>query len=104
MPAPIGSAIAAYAKTAASGGAGGMEARGAKDPGGDFMALVKEAAQSAIETGKQGEAATMKAIAGQADVSEVVTAVANAEVTLQTAIAIRDKVIAAYQDIVRMPL
>jgi flagellar hook-basal body complex protein FliE len=104
MPAPIASALSAYAKTAASGIGGGMEARGAKDPGVDFMSLVKEAAESAVETGKQGEAASMKAVAGQADVADVVTAVANAEVTLQTAIAIRDKVIAAYQDITRMPL
>ena len=76
----------------------------AKDPGTDFMSMVKQAAEGAIETGKKGEAATIKAISGNADVSEVVTAVANAEVTLQTAIAIRDKVISAYQDITRMPL
>ncbi len=103
MPAAIGSAISAYAKTAANSGAG-MEPRDAKASGGDFLALVKDAAGSAVEAGKQSEAATMQAIAGNADVSQVVTAVANAEVTLQTAIAIRDKVIAAYQDISRMPI
>jgi flagellar hook-basal body complex protein FliE len=104
MPAPIGSAIAAYAKTAANTLSGGMEARGAKDPGSDFMTMVQQAAESAIDAGKKGEAASVKAVAGNADVSEVVTAVANAEVSLQTAIAIRDKVIAAYQDISRMPI
>ena len=103
MPTPIGSAVAAYAKAAANALGSGMEAP-AKDPGTDFMSMVKDAAESAIATGKKGEAATMKAISGNADVSEVVTAVANAEVTLQTAVAIRDKVIAAYQDITRMPL
>lgn len=102
MPAAIGSAISAYAKTAASSGAG-MEPRDASG-GSDFLALVKDAAGSAIEAGKQSEAATMQAVSGNADVTQVVTAVANAEVTLQTAIAIRDKVIAAYQDISRMPL
>jgi len=34
----------------------------------------------------------------------VVTAVTNAEVTLQTVVAVRDKVISAYQDILRMPV
>jgi flagellar hook-basal body complex protein FliE len=68
------------------------------------MNLVRDAAEAAVQTGKAGEAASMRAVAGNADISEVVTAVANAEITLQTAIAIRDKVIAAYQDITRMPL
>jgi flagellar hook-basal body complex protein FliE len=43
-------------------------------------------------------------VAGKADVNDVVTAVTTAEVTLQTVVAIRDKVISAYQDILRMPV
>jgi flagellar hook-basal body complex protein FliE len=103
MPANIGSVLSAYAKTAPSGG-GGLDPRPAKDPGGDFLDLVKQAAESAVETGRAGEAASIKAVTGNAEVSDVVTAVANAEITLQTAMAIRDKVISAYQDITRMPL
>ena len=102
MPAPIASVISAYAKAAQAGS--GMNARGVKDPGGDFMGLVKQAAEAAVETGRKSEVMTKKALAGEADVADVVTAVANAEVTLQTAVAIRDKVIAAYQDIIRMPI
>ena len=41
---------------------------------------------------------------GQVDIRDVVMAVNNAEVTLQTAVAVRDKVIAAYQEIMRMPI
>ena len=103
MPLPIASAATAYAKTAANS-LGGMEARDVKDPGSDFMSMLKQAAESAVKLGKQGEAATAQAVAGKADITQVVTAVANAEVTLQTAVAIRDKVIAAYQEITRMPL
>ena len=102
MPVNIGSAIGAYTKTGLD--SSGLEPRKSQDPGSDFLNLVKEAAESAVETGKKGEAASMAAVAGNADISEVVTAVANAEITLQTAVAIRDKVIAAYQDIARMPL
>ena len=102
MPAAIGNAISAYLNTALK--SPGLEPRQTQDPGSDFLNMVKQAAESAVETGKAGEAASMRAIAGQADISEVVTAVANAEITLQAAIAIRDKVIAAYQDISRMPL
>jgi flagellar hook-basal body complex protein FliE len=103
MPANIASALSAYAKTPTSLSPG-MEARGAKDPGGDFLDMVKQAAETAIETGQKGEAASMAAIAGKADITDVVTAVDNAEITLQAAIAIRDKVISAYQEITRMPL
>ena len=103
MPANIASALSAYAKTPTSL-APGMEARAGQDPSGNFLGLVKQAAETAIETGKKGEAASMAAVTGKADITEVVTAVDNAEITLQTAIAIRDKVISAYQDITRMPL
>jgi flagellar hook-basal body complex protein FliE len=34
----------------------------------------------------------------------VVTAVSNAEVTLQTVVAVRDRVVAAYLDILKMPI
>ena len=53
---------------------------------------------------RQGEAETLKAAAGKADVTDVVTAVAEAEVTLQTVVAVRDRVIQAYQEILRMPI
>ena len=44
------------------------------------------------------------AIAGEADVTDVVMAVTNAETTLQTVVAVRDRVMAAYQEILRMPI
>jgi len=42
--------------------------------------------------------------AGQGDIVQVVNAVNAAELTLETVVAIRDKVISAYQDIMRMPI
>ena len=46
----------------------------------------------------------MQAVANQADLNDIVTAVNNAEMTLQTVVAIRDRVIQAYQEILRMPI
>ncbi len=46
----------------------------------------------------------MKQISGEADLKDVVTAVANAENTLETVVAVRDKVLSAYQEILRMPI
>jgi flagellar hook-basal body complex protein FliE len=68
---------------------------------GDMMAQV---ATSAVDTMKAGEAASIAGIQGRASVQQVVEAVMSAEQTLQTAIAIRDKVVAAYQEIARMAI
>jgi len=103
MTVNIGAAAAAYARNAKAGSLPSMEPR-VKDPAQNFGDLVTDAVQSAIKTGRTGEEMSAKAVAGTADLREVVTAVTNAEVTLQTALAIRDRVIQAYNDIVSMPI
>jgi len=85
------------------GGAPGMAARETAQPG-QFAEMLKQAAEQAIEAGKEGEKMTAAAIQNKADLTEVVTAVANAEITLQTVVAVRDRMIAAYQEILRMPI
>ena len=72
-------------------------------PGG-FADLLKQAAAGAMGTVQAGEAATSQALSGKPDMAQVVTAVSNAEVTLQAAVAVRDKVIQAYLDVIRMPI
>ncbi len=69
-----------------------------------FSDMMKEVATSAVDTLKAGEAASISGIQGKASVQQVVEAVMSAEQTLQTAIAIRDKVVAAYQEIARMAI
>lgn len=71
---------------------------------GGFAELVKDAVQEAVKTGNSGEQVTAKAVQNSADLNEVVTAVAEADLTLQTVVAVRDRVIEAYKDIVRMPI
>jgi len=96
------SAVGAYAKQAKIANVGGMEPR--SDPVQSFADLVGSAAKAAIETGHKSEQMSAAGIAGKADPTDVVTAVTNAELTLQTALAVRDRVIQAYQDIMRMPI
>ncbi|MBV9521946.1 MAG: flagellar hook-basal body complex protein FliE [Alphaproteobacteria bacterium] len=100
MTIALANAAAAYANAAKATGPG----LASRDSGGGFGELLKEAAESAIGTLKEGEAVSAQAITGKADISDVVTAVSNAELTLQTVTAVRDRVIAAYQDIIRMPI
>jgi flagellar hook-basal body complex protein FliE len=101
MVAPIASALNAYAKTAATGASPGMAAR---DAGPSFAKFVKDAAASGIEQMHKSEQVSAAAVVGKADLTEVITAVTNAELTLQTATTVRDKVVQAYQEILRMPI
>jgi flagellar hook-basal body complex protein FliE len=100
MTLPIAHAATAYANAAKTAGPG----MAARDEGGGFAELLKQAADGAIGSLQQGEAASIKAMNGKADIAEVVIAVTNAEVSLQTVTAVRDRVIQAYQDILRMPI
>jgi len=103
MAVSVTNVIGAYARQAKVAAGPGMEPRG-PDPAQSFAELLGGAADSAIAAGKNAEQMTAKAIAGKAELSDVVTAVTSAEVTLQTALAVRDRVIQAYQDILRMPI
>lgn len=67
----------------------------------DTMASVT---QDAIERIKEGEAVSIAGISGKASAQQVVEAVMAAEASLQTAIAIRDKVVSAYQEVSRMAI
>jgi flagellar hook-basal body complex protein FliE len=71
-------------------------------PGTDFAAMVGDAAQSALQTLHQGEQTTAAGIVGKTDVQDVVQALSNAEVTMQAVVEVRDKVVAAYNDIMHM--
>ena len=70
----------------------------------DFSAMVKNFAESAVEVGKKSEIQSAAAAAGQADLNSVVMAVSEAELTLNTVVAVRDKVMEAYREILRMPI
>lgn len=69
-----------------------------------FSNLLKDGLQNAIDTQYKTEGVKMDALTGKVDLSDLVTAVTNAELSLNTVIAVRDKVIGAYQDIIRMPM
>lgn len=73
-------------------------------PASNFGDLLTQIAGQMRDTVKTGEAAAISGIQGKASTQAVVEAVMSAEQTLQTAVAIRDKVVAAYLEIVRMAI
>jgi flagellar hook-basal body complex protein FliE len=72
--------------------------------GQDFGATLQNAISSTVDVSRDAEAKSVAAIAGSGDVTDMVTAVSKAELTLQTAMALRDRVVQAYQDIIKMPI
>ncbi|MGH7117400.1 MAG: flagellar hook-basal body complex protein FliE [Acetobacteraceae bacterium] len=88
-------AIAAYAR---SGGTGPSTTDTS------FGGALERAISGAISLGKEADQGALEAVAGKGDISSVVTAVARAELALQAATAIRDKVVTAYQTIMSMPI
>ena len=95
-------AAGAYANAARVGASPGMEARNAGT--GSFATALKDVAQDAVGSLREAEQMSFKAAAKQADLVQVVNAVTSAELTLQTVVAVRDRVIGAYQEILRMPI
>lgn len=100
---PVGAAqAAALYRAAGTPAVDAGEIAGAAD--GSFGATLQRAIQGGVELGRGADATATQALSGQGSVTDVVLAVARAELALQTAVAVRDRVVAAYQDVMRMPI
>jgi flagellar hook-basal body complex protein FliE len=107
MPIDFNTAVNAYRQAAKSVDMGVLQKPtplGGQEDGGSFAGMVTDSLKSAAQTGREAEELSLKQISGEADLKDVVTAVANAEHTLSTVVAVRDKVLSAYQEILRMPI
>jgi flagellar hook-basal body complex protein FliE len=71
--------------------------------GADFGHVFAQVGE-AIDTLKSGESAAISGLQGQASVQHVVESVMSAERSLQTVVAIRDKIVSAYQSISQMAI
>ncbi len=80
----------------------GAEEAAAK--GTSFKDMLSSAMDGAVGATGKAELSSMAASIGKADINDLVAAVNNADLTLQTVAAVRDKVIGAYQEIMRMPI
>ncbi|MES5098330.1 flagellar hook-basal body complex protein FliE [Agrobacterium sp. BA1120] len=72
--------------------------------GPSFASVLGGVASDAVQSLKQGEAMSFAGIQGKANTREVVDAVMQADQTLKTAVALRDKIVSAYLDIVKMQI
>jgi flagellar hook-basal body complex protein FliE len=71
---------------------------------GNFGAMLKDALGSVVEAGRNSDQQAKAMAAGNANIVDVVTAVAETEVAIEALVSVRDKVIQAYEEIMRMPI
>ncbi len=93
-------AVGAYSRVdtgVGTGATGGTAASG-------FGDMLGRAMQGAVDAGHAADTQSMQAISGGGSITDVVTAVSKAELALQSTVAIRDRVVQAYQDIMRMAI
>jgi flagellar hook-basal body complex protein FliE len=104
MAADALAAVRAYAAAAqkASANLGAPSAQEAGSP--DFAGLLVDAVRETEAQLRSAETLTTQAAAGRAELVDVATAVAAAEVSLETIVTLRDQVVQAYQEILRMPI
>ncbi len=105
MAVDFNTAAQAYSNAVKQGGAqAGGEGAQAAGGGPSFAELVQQGMEQAQSVGQNAEQVSQQALAGEAGLTEVVTAMNNAEVTLKTVTTVRDRLVSAYQDIKNMPL
>jgi flagellar hook-basal body complex protein FliE len=108
MPTPIiaANAYAALAKigndTANIGG--GLGNTAAQGSGPSFSNVLKDVIDAVSEAAHKSDAQAQAVASGKANMIDVVTAVAETETTFQTLVSVRDKVIAAYEDVLKMQI
>jgi flagellar hook-basal body complex protein FliE len=108
MSTPFFSATSAYAQAQRliSQAGGGLpsspESSSATLP--NFSDLVSQNLQSVLDAGKTSDKLSLDMVSGKANVVDVVTAISQTEVALETMVTVRDRVIQAYEEIMRMPI
>ncbi|MEC3861630.1 flagellar hook-basal body complex protein FliE [Mesobacterium sp. TK19101] len=70
----------------------------------DIGRAVSDVASSFEQTLRQAEVTAQKAMIGDADPHALVHALAQSELAVEAAVTVRNKVVEAYQEILRMPV
>jgi flagellar hook-basal body complex protein FliE len=91
--------VALNALQKVAGAAGG--ATPAAPSGPSFGDVLKQSIQSAIDAQHTSEKVSAASLVGKADITQVLQAVNNAELALNTVLAVRDRVVQAYENIMR---
>jgi flagellar hook-basal body complex protein FliE len=102
---PVGGALAGLSAYQRAAGVGRPPETGpAGVPATDFAQHLGRLVTDTSGALKSAEAASARQVAGKGDLIDVVTAIGAAETALDTMVAVRDRVIGAYSEIMRMQI
>jgi flagellar hook-basal body complex protein FliE len=90
----------ALSRAAKSGVAGGVSAV----PETSFSDMVREFTGDAVAALETNEKVSMMGAEAKVELVDLVTATTNAQMTLDLVVTLRDRVMAAYQEIIKMPI
>ena len=96
-------AVQAQASALTQAASGAADAQGAQAAGG-FGDILKNALNEAVQSSRHAEQQMTAQVQGKANLVDVVTAISSAQTSLTTMMAIRDQMIASYQQIMAMQI
>jgi flagellar hook-basal body complex protein FliE len=96
-------AVQAQTTALANAASGAADAHAAQGAGG-FGDILKTALNDAVQSSRTAEQQMTAQVQGKADMVDVVTALSSAQASLETVMAVRDQVIAAYQQVMQMQI
>ena len=107
MSTPFNAAAAAYGSTArlltqAAKPATDQLAQAAQ--GNDFARILADTVQGVVDGGRAADHKALDLVSGKGDIVDVVTAISQTEIAIETMVTVRDRVISAYEEIMRMPI
>lgn len=101
-------AVAAYGRSlknlGAGGGDGPVATEQANGGSNSFGSMIETMVSDAAGSLRIAEAESARQVAGKGDMIDVVTAIGAAETALDTVVAVRDRVVSAYSEIMRMQI
>ncbi|MBB2203598.1 flagellar hook-basal body complex protein FliE [Gluconacetobacter takamatsuzukensis] len=102
-------AVNAYAQTqktlqAGADLQGDNETSPTSDAVSSFSDVLDSALKNAIKSGKTAEAQTAEGLSGKGSLTDIATSVEEAKLTLQSVTTVRDRLVQAYQDVMKMSI
>ena len=76
----------------------------APSAGGNFAELLAQNVQGVVDQGRAADQMALDMVSGKANVVDMVTALSETEMAIESMVTIRDRVISAYEEIMRMPI
>lgn len=107
MSIPISAATSAYnnaSKLIDSAMKTNLDQTASASQGPDFAKVLSQAVQSVSDAGKASDQNTLDLVNGKGNLVDTVTSVAQTQIAVEGMVAVRDRVISAYQEIMRMPI